>query len=267
MFLASADAIGLLFGCLFIYAVAGVMMFGGLIFDGNDALDDTDYRDSGYDGRQARVGPKPVPSCHARLALPLKTLIFSFDPPNPSLHPVFNFNDHGLALVSLFANLITGFVPEFYEAYTTVSEHAMFAVCFWVSFYVVGVLASFNIFGRYGITGSQDQTGARAHAPPRACTVQYATSYPKPYPNPNPNPSEPEPEPEREFTFFEPLPPHPRVVAHSRLAHHTSVADHRHLPRAVRQPGRRGRGEQGDRLSSDRTGNGCLPTHHLKPHY
>ena len=50
MFLASSDAIGLLFGCLFVYAVAGVMLFGGLIFDGNDALDETDYRDSGYDG-------------------------------------------------------------------------------------------------------------------------------------------------------------------------------------------------------------------------
>ena len=65
---------------------------------------------------------------------------------------MFNFNDHGLALVSLFANLITGFVPEFYEAYTTVTEHPTVAVVFWVSFYVVGVLASFNIFGGCGIT-------------------------------------------------------------------------------------------------------------------
>ena len=33
---------------------------------------------------------------------------------------VLNFNDHGLALVSLFCNLITAFVPEFYEAYSLV---------------------------------------------------------------------------------------------------------------------------------------------------
>ena len=61
MFLASSDAIGLLFGCLFIYAVAGVMLFGGLIFDGNDALDETDYRDSGYDGgRECRAPNRSV---------------------------------------------------------------------------------------------------------------------------------------------------------------------------------------------------------------
>ena len=36
MMMASKEAIGLLFGILYIYATLGVMMFGGLIYDGNE---------------------------------------------------------------------------------------------------------------------------------------------------------------------------------------------------------------------------------------
>merc|ERR1712178_312071 len=78
MLMASKEAIGLLFGCMYVYAFLGVMLFGGLIYDGNKDLEGTDYRDSNYE--------------------------------------ILNFNDMGLAMVSLFVNLITSFVPEFYEA-------------------------------------------------------------------------------------------------------------------------------------------------------
>jgi len=108
MFAASADAIGLIFGICVAYAYAGTMLFGGLIYDGNEDLADTDYKDSNYD--------------------------------------ILNFNDVGLGLVSLFVNLITSFVPEFYEAYTTVSPWPWCAVIFWVSFYLIGIMIGFNIF-------------------------------------------------------------------------------------------------------------------------
>ena len=48
--------------------------------------------------------------------------------------------------MSLFPNLITGFVPEFVRAYTAVVEHESIAIAYWISFYVIGVLAAFNIF-------------------------------------------------------------------------------------------------------------------------
>jgi hypothetical protein len=36
MMMASKEAIGLLFGILYVYATMGVMLFGGLIYDGNE---------------------------------------------------------------------------------------------------------------------------------------------------------------------------------------------------------------------------------------
>ena len=51
--------------------------------------------------------------------------------------------------MSLFVNLCTAFVPEFFEAYTAVYHTPFIAVVFWVSFYVVGVLIAFNIFGAF----------------------------------------------------------------------------------------------------------------------
>jgi len=111
MLLASKEAIGLLFACMYMYSAAGVMLFGGLIYDGNADLVETDYRDSNYD--------------------------------------ILNFNDFGLGMISLFVNLITAFVPEFYEAYSAVSSSPMVAVIFWVSFYIVGVLVVFNVFASF----------------------------------------------------------------------------------------------------------------------
>lgn len=111
MLLASKEAIGLLFACMYVYSALGVMIFGGLIYDGNADLEGTDYRDSNYD--------------------------------------ILNFNDFGLGMISLFVNLITAFVPEFYEAFSAVSKFPMVAVIFWVSFYVIGVLVVFNVFASF----------------------------------------------------------------------------------------------------------------------
>jgi len=111
MMQASSEAIGLLFGVLYLYAFLGVLLFGGLIYDLNPALEGTDYRDSNFD--------------------------------------VLNFNDMALGMVSLFANLVTAFVPEFYEAYTAVHTYPIVAVAFWVSFYIVGILVIFNIFASF----------------------------------------------------------------------------------------------------------------------
>mmetsp|Transcript_97632 Transcript_97632/g.279235 ORF Transcript_97632/g.279235 Transcript_97632/m.279235 type:complete len:464 (+) Transcript_97632:1339-2730(+) len=115
MMMASKEAIGLLFGILYVYATMGVMLFGGLIYDGNEALspdgEDLDYRDSNYE--------------------------------------ILNFNDFGLGMVSLFVNLVTAFVPEFYEAFCAVSDFPWLAVVFWVSFYVVGVMVVFNVFASF----------------------------------------------------------------------------------------------------------------------
>lgn len=46
---ASKEAIGLLFGTMFTYSAIGMLLFGGLIYDGNADLDDTDYRDSNFE--------------------------------------------------------------------------------------------------------------------------------------------------------------------------------------------------------------------------
>jgi hypothetical protein len=111
MLIASKEAIGLLFGCMYLYAFAGVMMYGGLIYEGNEDLADTDYRDSGYD--------------------------------------ILCFNDMGLAMVSLYVNLITAFVPEFYEAGVAVFPVPAVAATYWVSFYIVGILMVFNVFASF----------------------------------------------------------------------------------------------------------------------
>ena len=83
----------------------------GTFLAGNEDLADTDYRDSGYD--------------------------------------ILCFNDMGLAMVSLYVNLITAFVPEFYEAFCAVSSTPWLAVLFWVSFYVIGVMIVFNVFASF----------------------------------------------------------------------------------------------------------------------
>jgi len=46
---ASQEAIGLLFGALFLYSFLGVLLFGGLIYDANEALDGTEYRKSNFE--------------------------------------------------------------------------------------------------------------------------------------------------------------------------------------------------------------------------
>ena len=96
MMIASRDAIGLLFACCYLYAVLGVMLFGGLVYDDQTVLDGTDYRDGYMD--------------------------------------VLNFNDHGLALVSLFCMLVTAFVPEFYQAYSLLYKPTWVPVTYWISF-------------------------------------------------------------------------------------------------------------------------------------
>jgi hypothetical protein len=111
MLMASKEAIGLLFGCMYLYAFAGVMLFGGLIYEGNEDLEGTDYRDSGYE--------------------------------------ILCFNDMGLAMVSLYVNLITSFVPEFYEAGTAVFPIPGVASLYWVSFYIIGILMVFNVFASF----------------------------------------------------------------------------------------------------------------------
>jgi hypothetical protein len=66
-----------------------------------------------------------------------------------SNYEILNFNDFGLGMVSLFVNLVTAFVPEFYEAFCAVSDFPWLAVVFWVSFYVVGVMVVFNVFASF----------------------------------------------------------------------------------------------------------------------
>lgn len=108
---ASKEAVGLLFVCVYAYAYLGVILFGGLIYEGNPNLEDTDYRDSNFD--------------------------------------ILNFNDMGLALVSLFVNLTVSFVPEFYFAFTAVLRVPFVSEIFWVSFYVVGGLMIFNVYASF----------------------------------------------------------------------------------------------------------------------
>jgi len=101
----------LLFACVYVYAYLGVILFGGLIYEGNSNLDDTDYRESNYE--------------------------------------ILNFNDMGLALVSLFVNLTVSFVPEFYAAFTAVLGIPCVSEMFWISFYVVGGLMIFNVYASF----------------------------------------------------------------------------------------------------------------------
>uniref|UniRef100_A0A7S2MR56 EF-hand domain-containing protein n=2 Tax=Octactis speculum TaxID=3111310 RepID=A0A7S2MR56_9STRA len=111
MLCGSSEQMGLLFFALYAWAYTGVMVFGGLVYDNNELLDGTDYRDSGFD--------------------------------------IFNFNDIGLGLVSLFANLITGFVPEFYGAFCIIEPYPFVGAIFWGSFYAIGVLIIFNVFASF----------------------------------------------------------------------------------------------------------------------
>lgn len=119
---------------VYIFATTGVMLFGGLVYDGNKDLDSTDYRDGNME--------------------------------------ILNFNDLGLAMVSLFTNLVTSFVPEFYEAFTTVAPYPWLAVVYWVSFYIAGVMVVFNVFASFIIDlflavyedGIQEETEGVAEA-------------------------------------------------------------------------------------------------------
>ena len=111
-----------------LWSGAGVQLFGGLVYDGNGALEGSDYLDSHYD--------------------------------------VLNFNDFAMGFLPLFAMVTSGGpYTEFVEALNDVSGAKGAGYYFFVSFYVVGVLIFFNVFSAFVIDAFLSQyTEARALA-------------------------------------------------------------------------------------------------------
>ncbi|KAH8072906.1 hypothetical protein JL720_10993 [Aureococcus anophagefferens] len=104
---ASTGVVGVLFCAGALWSGAGVQLFGGLVYDGNGALEGSDYLDSHYD--------------------------------------VLNFNDFAMGFLPLFAMVTSGGpYTEFVEALNDVSGAKGAGYYFFVSFYVVGVLIFFN---------------------------------------------------------------------------------------------------------------------------
>ena len=125
---ASTGVVGVLFCAGAFWAGAGVQLFGGLVYDGNGALEGSDYLDSHYD--------------------------------------VLNFNDFAMGFLPLFAMVTSGGpYTEFVEALNDVSGARGAGYYFFVSFYVVGVLIFFNVFSAFVIDAFLSQyTEARALA-------------------------------------------------------------------------------------------------------
>ncbi|KAH8059123.1 hypothetical protein JL722_5677 [Aureococcus anophagefferens] len=104
---ASTGVVGVLFCAGALWSGAGVQLFGGLVYDGNGALEGSDYLDSHYD--------------------------------------VLNFNDFAMGFLPLFAMVTSGGpYTEFVEALNDVSGAKGAGYYFFVSFYVVGVLIFFS---------------------------------------------------------------------------------------------------------------------------
>ncbi|KAH8069778.1 hypothetical protein JL721_5669 [Aureococcus anophagefferens] len=125
---ASTGVVGVLFCAGALWSGAGVQLFGGLVYDGNGALEGSDYLDSHYD--------------------------------------VLNFNDFAMGFLPLFAMVTSGGpYTEFVEALNDVSGAKGAGYYFFVSFYVVGVLIFFNVFSAFVIDAFLSQyTEARALA-------------------------------------------------------------------------------------------------------
>ena len=125
---ASTGVVGVLFCAGALWSGAGVQLFGGLVYDGNGALEGSDYLDSHYD--------------------------------------VLNFNDFAMGFLPLFAMVTSGGpYTEFVEALNDVSGARGAGYYFFVSFYVVGVLIFFNVFSAFVIDAFLSQyTEARALA-------------------------------------------------------------------------------------------------------
>lgn len=111
---ASFGVLGILFAFAAIWATFGVQFFGGLVYDGNPDLEDTDYVDAHYQ--------------------------------------ILNFNDFGLAFLPLFAMSTTGApYDELIEGLDNVSSFPAAGVVFYFTWYVVGCLVLANVFSAYVI--------------------------------------------------------------------------------------------------------------------
>jgi hypothetical protein len=109
---ASVGVIGILYCAGAAWSALGVQLLGGLIYEGNPALEDTDYLDAGYD--------------------------------------VLNFNDFSMGFMSLFTYIVAGPFHEFIEAAEAVALPGTGYV-FFISFYIVGTLIIFNVFSAFVI--------------------------------------------------------------------------------------------------------------------
>mmetsp|Transcript_27697 Transcript_27697/g.83004 ORF Transcript_27697/g.83004 Transcript_27697/m.83004 type:complete len:746 (-) Transcript_27697:40-2277(-) len=105
---ASVGIIGILYAAGAAWATLGVQLYGGLIYDGNEALEDTDYLDAKYD--------------------------------------VLNCNDYAMSFISLFAFVTAGPFHEMIEAAEAVTSFPGSGYVYYISFYVVGILIVFNVF-------------------------------------------------------------------------------------------------------------------------
>ncbi|KAJ1447854.1 hypothetical protein M885DRAFT_450891 [Pelagophyceae sp. CCMP2097] len=111
---ASLGVVGLLYASAALWVSTGVQSFGGLIYDGNEALDGSDYLESHYE--------------------------------------VLNFNDFAMGFMPLFASLINGGpLKALVEAFDRVSQDKAAGMLFFFSWQIVGVLVMANIFSAFVI--------------------------------------------------------------------------------------------------------------------
>lgn len=103
----------LLLAVMYVFASIGGNLFGGLIFDGNETLDGTDFRALNYD--------------------------------------ILNFNSLSLAMNTLALSVVLGVIPQVFEATTIVSSFWV-SFFFWGAFYVCGVLVAFNVLTSFIIS-------------------------------------------------------------------------------------------------------------------
>lgn len=92
---ASVGIIGILYAAGAAWATLGVQLYGGLIYDGNEALEDTDYLDAKYD--------------------------------------VLNCNDYAMSFISLFAFVTAGPFHEMIEAAEAVTSFPGLGYVYYIS--------------------------------------------------------------------------------------------------------------------------------------
>jgi len=109
----AADILTLLGVCLYFFATFSVNFFGGLLYEGNPALEGSDYKEKHWF--------------------------------------VFNFNDVPMGYTTWFTQLLCEYAPEWADALTRTSRHGEIAWFIYPIFYIIGVAIVFEILKAFTI--------------------------------------------------------------------------------------------------------------------